>query len=143
MKNTFRWIGGILAVIAVLILILIGSFVYVTQYRIGDIDSSTSPDGSYVVLYQAVGEPDWPFGYSHARLVLKNGNETISKYRFDVANDGGVLWPDSWSVCWKDNCVEVTISGEEQHDELYTLYFDGETERITLDTKDGEWKEQE
>ena len=102
-------------------LLLLGSFVYVTRYKIADIDVSVSDDGSYEVLYQSVGEPDWPFGASHARLVLKRDGKAVTKFKFDVANDGGTLHADSWRVVWREDSVEVTISGEEQHDVLYTL----------------------
>lgn len=135
-----KTIGITAAIFVAGILLLIGSFTYVTRYKITDIDSSTSPNGDYTVLYQNVGEPDWPFGYSHARLVLKHKDKTVSKYKFDVANDGGVLQPDSWSILWKDNCAEVTISGEEQSDVLYILSFDGRIDSVQLDTKCGEWK---
>lgn len=71
------------------------------------------------------GDSDWPFGYTHARLVLRDEDGTTIKYRFDVANDGGAVQPDSWQITWKDSCVEVVISDEEQNDNQYILYFDG------------------
>lgn len=111
--------------IASVLALLFGGFTYVTRYKITDIDSSISDDGQYEVIYQAVGEPDWPFGYSHARIVLKHDGKTIIKRKFDVANDGGVLHSDSWSVSWEENCVKVIISGEEQPDILYSFHFDG------------------
>lgn len=134
-SSAINTILRIIAAFAAGILLLIGSFTYITRYKITDIDSSTSPGGDYEVLYQNVGEPDWPFGYSHARLVLKHRDHTVSKYKFDVANDGGVLHSDSWSVKWKEDSVEITISGEEQSDVLYTLCFDGWTDSALLDTK--------
>lgn len=116
-------------------LMIVGSFTYITRYRINPVDSSVSPDGKYELLFQQVGDPDWPFGYTHARLMLKNESETIAKYPFDVANDGGAVQSDSWQVAWKDSYVEVVISGEEQNDEQYILYFDGKTEHNQLDMK--------
>ena len=101
-----------------------GSYVYVTKYKITDIDSSVSPDGKYEVLFQSVGDPDWPFGHSHARITLKQDDKTIKQFKLDVANDGGVLHPENWHVSWDDTCVIITISGEEQDDALYTLYYD-------------------
>jgi hypothetical protein len=56
-------------------------------------------------------------------LVLKEGSETIAKYSFDVANDGGNVSSKSWQVTWRENCVEAVISGEEQNDIQYILYF--------------------
>ena len=124
-KKIIKWVCGIAAVLLAAVLLLIGSFIYVTKYKKTDIDFSISDDGQYEVIYQAVGEPDWPFGYSHARIVLKHDGKTIIKRKFDVANDGGVLHSDSWSVSWEENCVKVIISGEEQPDVLYSFHFDG------------------
>ena len=106
------------------LLSLTGSYVYVTKYKITDIDSSVSPDGKYEVLFQSVGDPDWPFGHSHARITLKQDDKTMEQFKLDVANDGGVLHPENWHVSWDDTCVIITISGEEQDDALYTLYYD-------------------
>lgn len=91
------------------------------------------------MLLQNIGEPDWPFGYSHARLVLKHKGKTVTRHKFDVAN-GGILCPGSWSATWQDDCVEVTVSTvstEEQRDVFYSLCFDGRTERTQLETKNG------
>ena len=46
---------------------------YVTQYKIHDIDTAVSPDGTYELILQQVGDQDWPFGSTHARVVLKEG----------------------------------------------------------------------
>lgn len=124
-KKITKWVFGIVAVLAAALLLSAGGFIYVTRYRVTDIDTSVSRDGQYEVIFQNVGEPDWPFGYSHGRLVLKHGGRTITKYRFDAANDGKILYPDNWSVSWKENCVNVVISGEEQTDILYSLSFEG------------------
>lgn len=132
-KKTKKWICGIFAVLLAAVLLLIGGFVYVTKYKIADIDSSISDDGQYELMFQSVGEPDWPFGYSHARIVLKEGNKAVTKCKFDVANDGGILWPENWTVTWQDSCVMTVISGEEQSDILYTFYYDGIMDVESLD----------
>ena len=70
------------------------------------------------------------------RLIVLNGESgTIAKYSFDVANDGGNVHPDSWQVTWRDNCVEAVISGEEQNDNQYVLYFNGEKDSNQLETR--------
>lgn len=102
-----------------------GRYVYVTEYKITDIGSSVSPGGEYEIWYQNVGEPDFPFGQAHARLVLRQGRKTVAKQSFDVANDGGMPTDEQWDVQWKVDRAEVTVSGEEQPDHLYVLYFDG------------------
>lgn len=139
-KPAIRGFLGILALINIMIVILVGSFTYNTKYKIHEVAYSTSEDGKYVLLFQQVGDPDWPFGHTHARLVLKDDSGTIAKYSFDVANDGANVRSDSWQVAWKENCIEAVISGEEQSDIRYILYFDGKTDSVQLDTPTGEWK---
>ena len=131
-KRIIKWICGIAAVILAALLLLIGRFIYVTRYRISDIDAATSPDGKHEIVFQTVGEPDWPFGYSHARIVLKRNGETVAKRKFDVANDGGALHPENWSIRWEENCVKVIISGEEQPDAFYAFFFDGTVRHESL-----------
>lgn len=132
-KPVVRKIMGFLAVINIMIVVLAGSFIYVSRYKIHEVACSTSEDKKYKLLFRQVGDPDWPFGYTHARLVLKDKSGTIAKYSFDVANDGANVQPDSWQVTWKDTCVEAVISGEEQNDIRYILYFDGKTDSNQLE----------
>lgn len=136
-KTAVRGILGIVAAINIMIVVLAGSFTYTAKYKIHEIADSTSQDGKYVLLFQQVGDPDWPFGHTHARLVLKNESGIITKYHFDVANDGGNVHPDLWQVTWRENCVEAVISGEEQNDNQYILYFNGEKESNQLETRYG------
>ena len=136
-KPVVRGILGIAVGINIMIVVLAAGFIYNSEYKIHDVADSTSQDGMYMLLFQQVGDPDWPFGHTHARLVLKDESGTISKYSFDVLNDGGNVQPDSWKVTWKENCVEAVISGEEQNDSQYILYFDGRTDSNQLETRHG------
>ena len=96
-KSVLRVIFGIMAAIAFVFACLLG------------VDKSTSPDGTYELSFQQVGDPDWPFGYTHARLVLKNGKRVIIKQTFDIADDGAKATINSWNVDWKDTSVEVIM----------------------------------
>ena len=127
-KSSVRLILSILVVFSLTIAFIAGCFVYVTRYKPKAVASSASPDGQYELLFQQIGEPDWPFGHTHARLVLKNGSKTVAKLSFDVANDGGVIDAENWAVTWKENRVEAVISGEEQTDNRCILYFNGKTD---------------
>ena len=42
--------------------------------------------GKYELLLQQIGDPEWPFGSTHARLVLKDESGIITKYPFYVLN---------------------------------------------------------
>lgn len=41
---------------------------------------------------------------------------------------------NNWKVEWKTDKVIVTITGEEQTDEIFFLYYNGETENATSDS---------
>ena len=123
-KKTVIVIAAVLVIAAGLI--EFGRIEYAKKYKTAVIDSSVSPDEHYELLFQSVGEPDWPFGASHAGLVLKHDGKNVTEYRFDVANDGKNLCADNWQVTWRDSSVEVLIMGEEQQDALYSLTFDGD-----------------
>ena len=69
--------------------------------------------GKYELLFRQIGDPEWPFGSTHARLVLKDESGIITKYPFYVLNDGCSVHQDSWKVTWTDTYVKVVISGEE------------------------------
>ena len=138
-KLTVRVILGMVAFFNILIMILAGSFTYTTRYKIHDVASYTSPDGKHELLFQQVGDPDWPFGHTHARLVLKDEAETIAKYSFDIADDGANACSDLCQVTWKAAQVEAVISGKEQNDNQYILFFNGKTDSVQLDTRFGKY----
>ena len=127
-KSSVRLILGAFVVFSFITAIIAGHFIYVTRYKTNVVASSASPDGQYELLFQQIGEPDWPFGYTHAGLVLKDESKTVAKLSFDVANDGGIIDAENWNVTWKESYVEAVISGEEQNDNQFILYFNGKTD---------------
>lgn len=78
-KTAIRTLFVIVGVFCGLMATLIGSFTYATKYRINPVDSSVSPDGKYELLFQQIGDPEWPFGSTHARLVLRDESGIITK----------------------------------------------------------------
>jgi hypothetical protein len=108
-RPAVRIILGMVALFSILIMLLAGGFIYRTRYRLHDVASYTSPDWKYELLFQQVGDPDWPFGHTHARLVLKDEAGTIAKYSFDIADDGANARSDLCQVTWKATQVEAVI----------------------------------
>ncbi len=120
------------------LLVVIFIVVLVIEYhKVSTVDKQTSPDEEYVLKFQTVGAPVWPYGPVDVRLVLKENWSVISKTSTEIWNDGKSLSEDDWSVTWYDDYVEVILSGEEQYDERIILYFDGQVEREELDTHYG------
>lgn len=137
-KNTIaRFFIGVAILIVALFAFLIGSIVYTTRYKIHNVGLLTSPDGEHKLILQQIGDPVWPFGETHARVILKKGINTITKYKFDVHNDGANISKGSWSVDWNEDSVDCVVYGEEQSDQLYRIYYDGHVEYRSLDTHYG------
>lgn len=145
MKTAFKGIAILFGIFAVIAAALLGSVLYITHYKVAVevavVDTAQSADGVYQVVLQSVGEPTWPFGSAPGRLVLSCDERIISKTDFEIANDGASFSGRDWRVRWYDDHVEIILSGEEQHDELVALYYDGQVERSRLTTHRGVEKE--
>lgn len=128
MKKIMKIILGIMAVFLIIIGVFWISIVYVSDYKLTTVDTSVSPDETYELVLQAVGEADFPFGSASGRLILYEGKSRISKADFELLDDGGRIRSSIWEVTWHEDCVKVILSGEEQPDEQIILYFDGRKE---------------
>lgn len=128
MKKTLKFVLGFVAVVFIILAVFLGSFVYVSDYKITKVDTSVSPDGTYELVLQAVGEADFPFGSASGRLVLYEGKSRISRSDFELWDDGGSIRSEIWDITWHGDYVEVVLSGDEQFDEQIILYFDGRKE---------------
>lgn len=132
MKKIMKVILGVIAVVFIIIVVFWVSIVYVSDYKITTVDISVSPDETYELVLQAVGEADFPFGSASGRLILYEGESKISKADFELFDDGGCIRSSIWEVTWHEDSVEVILSGDEQFDEQIILYFDGRKERKQL-----------
>lgn len=136
-KRGIQILLGIAAWTWVLIALASGLLLYNINYKTTDIDVSKSPDGTHELYFQQIGEPDWPFGSTHARLALENNGKTVATCSFDIANDGKNLGPENWEATWGNNHASATIFGEEQNDYRYNISLDGKIEELQLDTYNG------
>ena len=125
MKKIMKVILGVMAVVFIIIVVFWVSIMYVSDYKITTVDTSVSPDETYELVLQAVGEADFPFGSASGRLTLYEGKSKISKADFEMFDDGGCIRSSIWEVTWHEDCVKVILSGDEQIDEQIILYFDG------------------
>lgn len=137
MSGIKKIIIPVLGLFVLLLVILFGSLIYITRYEINTVDTRQSSDGVYELKLQSVGDPYFPFGETPGRLVLSENGTVISKTKFEIAADGAVLSADEWKVAWQDDYVEIILSGSEQSDELFRLYYDGQVENEQLDTHYG------
>ena len=75
-----------------------------------------------------MGEPDWPFGATHYRFILRREGRQILGRAFSIQDDGAVARADNFAVRWRADGVQVVVSGSEQGDRVYALGFDGSAE---------------
>lgn len=116
--------------ILLVLLVLIVSVLYITRWRIQTVDQQTSPDGTYTLTLQQKGDPEWPFGSVHGRILLKEQGDLLSKTPMYAANDGTDLSPGNWTVDWQEDMVVVVIDSEEGEDQIYRLSYGGEVQEI-------------
>ena len=105
MKKIMKVILGVIAVVFIIIVVFWVSIVYVSDYKITTVDISVSPDETYELVLQAVGEADFPFGSASGRLILYEGESKISKADFELFDDGGCIRSSIWEVTWHEDCV--------------------------------------
>ena len=100
---------------------LAGCFIYVTEYRLTERQTDTSPDGQYAVQYQNIGEPDWPFGNAHIKVTVRRGGKVIASFKEDVADDGG---GGQVKTVWNTHEVIVILDGDEQEPSYHYIPLD-------------------
>lgn len=135
MNKILKYVVIIVGILVMVVLLPLGYVRYKTRYEAEQISTSTSPDGDYELVIYSVGEPDFPFGAAHGRLVLKGKEKTVAYRSFEVANDGARFYDSDIETTWYGDRVEVVVSGSEQRDELVTLRFNGQTSSRRLTTR--------
>ena len=132
MKGIIKYVLCTIGVVIGAILLILLCFNFAITCKKTLIDTSISPDGTYELTLIEIGEPAWPFGAASGRLILNEGNTIISQKDFELRNDGCQMGNNNWAVTWNENHVEVILSGEEQYDEQFLLYYDGTVNSETL-----------
>ena len=135
MNKIPKYVVIIVGILVMVVLLPLGYVRYKTRYEAEQISVSTSPDGDYELVIYSVGDPDFPFGAAHGRLVLKGKEKTVAYRSFEVANDGARFYDGDLETTWYIDRVEVVVSGSEQRDELVTMRFNGQTSSRRLTTR--------
>ena len=111
-----------------LFVLLVGSLKYKTGYAKTEILTSAPENGGYRLTVYMIGEPDFPFGATHCRFDLKEGKKTITKYRFDLHDDGRNASEENFEITWEEDAVRIRAAASEQEPRVYRLFFDGREE---------------
>lgn len=128
MKNKVKTGLLVIGFLAGLIVLLAGSFLYVTRFKYTEIDTQTSPDGRCRLILQMKGEPEWLFGSTYGRIIASYDEKVTGKISFEISDDGATLGKENWKLDWGLAGVQVTLRGSEQEDEIVEILYDGTEE---------------
>jgi hypothetical protein len=124
MKKAIKIILIIVATIFAILGIFISCWIFITKIKVTNVSEYTNQTNNYTVLFQAVGEPEWPFGRTKVKITLLDDNKKkIESFNCYISDDGAIAREENIDVKWFENYVEVTISGSEQGDNIYKMYF--------------------
>lgn len=118
------------AVLAGILLIILAAFRWQTNCAKTEVLSYTASDGTHKLIIYMIGDPDWPFGSTHCRFDLYEGNKRIVKYSFNIADDGANARDDNFTITEDSGGITVAVYGSEQGTETYILNYDGTVEFV-------------
>ena len=123
----------VLVVLSVAIVFLIGVCLFVGALWNGafnfmlpnEIANYHSPDGEHSLVFEQMGDPQWPFGPTDVRLTLKDHNgkiiERVSTQLFDDGANAGEH--NIASISWDDDVVTVVLRASEMEDKKVSLGY--------------------
>ncbi len=111
--------------IMIFIMLVVGIMIYQTKYKVTQIGTYTTSDGRYSVEIMQIGEPDFPFGAAHCKMELFADKKSVSRYSFSVYDDGASAGTNNFEVYFQSENVQIIVSGSEQPDTIYRLFYDG------------------
>lgn len=128
MKKAVKIFAAFVGIIFCLFLVMVGGFWYRTKYRYTDIETQISPDERCRITLQMKGEPEWPFGSTYGRIIVRYDDGIIRKFDFVILDDGAMLRRENWDVVWAEAGVRITLKGSEQDNQMIEILYDGTEE---------------
>ena len=113
---------GILGIVLGICLIL-GVTKWQTSYKRTEIVRSFSDDSRYCLVIDQIGEPDWPYGTTHCRAVLRREKQKIAEQTISLQNDGAMAQPENFRIVWQKSGVSVLVRASEQEDREICILF--------------------
>lgn len=121
----------ILSTLFVIVIAFIGTFVLwwngaFDKFIVREIVSYE--ENGYTLIFQQLGDPQWPFGSTEVRLILKNQQgKIINKYDTSIQDDGANAGERNIaSVEWFEDRVIVILCASEMEDREIIISFESE-----------------
>ena len=123
-KNVWKWIRIAFGILFLAFALLVLGFIYVMEICTTTISTYENPENHYTIVFQAVGEPNFPFGSTTVKVTLRNQTgKKVKALTVDIHDDGRLAGEGNISVNWLEDAVEVTLHGSEQKDEVYHMDY--------------------
>ena len=123
----------VLIVLSIAVAFVIGAWLFIGAIWTGalnfmfpkEIATYHSPNGEYSLVFEQMGDPQWPFGPADVRLTLENHNgKIIERVSTQVFNDGGSANEDNIaSISWNDDAVIVVLRACEMEDKEVSIEY--------------------
>ena len=123
----------ILIALSVAIAFIIGACLFIGALWNGAFDSLqpkeigtyNSPDGEYSLVFEQMGDPQWPFGPTDVRLTLKNRDgKIIERVSTQLSDDGANASEHNIaSISWRDDAVIVILRASEMKDREVSIAY--------------------
>jgi len=123
----------LLIILSIAVAFIIGAYLFIGALWCGafnfmlpeEIATYNSPDGEYSLVFEQMGDPQWPFGPTDVRLTLKNHNgKTIGRISTQVFDDGtNASEYNIASISWNDDAVVVVLSASEMEDKEVSIVY--------------------
>ena len=90
-----------------------------------EIVTYNSPDGEYSLVFEQMGDPQWPFGPTDVRLTLKNHDgKIIERVSTQLSDDGANASEHNIaSISWNDDAVIVVLRASEMKDKEISIAY--------------------
>ena len=125
--------GKILLITFIAVALLIGAWLFIGALWNGtfnfmqpkEIATYNSPNGEYALVFEQMGDPQWPFGPADVRLTLKNcDGKTIGRVSAQIFDDGASAGEHNVvSVSWNEDRVIVILRASEMEDKKISIAY--------------------
>ena len=123
----------ILIILSITVVLVFGAFLFVGALWNGtfnfllpkEIATYQSPDGEYSLVFEQMGEPEWPFGATDVRLTLKKRDgKIIERVSAKLSDDGAnASERNIVSISWNDDEVIVILRASEMEDKEVSIAY--------------------
>ncbi len=123
----------VLIIFSVALVVIIGAYFFIGALWNGafnflkpkEIATYSSPDREYSLIFEQMGDPQWPFGPTDVRLTLKNLDGKIIERVSTQLNDDGANASEHniASISWNDDEVIVVLRASEMKDKEISIAY--------------------